>query len=72
MYKNKDSFDKRNAKKKGKPLEEDSLLGGLGTSKNEALIVEVHRSATREKRGSGSSDQGIALNVFAVLTNRQP
>ena len=44
VYKNKAAFDKRNsAIDEGKegPLEEDSLMEGLGTSKKEALVVVV-------------------------------
>jgi len=44
VYKNKTVFDKRNAAVddgKEEPLEEDSLLEGLGKSKKEALIVVV-------------------------------
>ncbi len=42
VYKNKASFDKRNdGEGKEDPLEEDSLLDGLGMSKKEALIVVV-------------------------------
>ena len=40
VYKNKEAFDKRNADiGKEEPLEEDSLLDGLGSSKKGALIV---------------------------------
>ena len=40
VFKNKAAFDKRNADDgKEEPLEEDSLVYGLGTSKKEALIV---------------------------------
>jgi hypothetical protein len=43
VYKNKDAFDKRkNAaddERKEEPLEEDSLVEGLGTSKKDALII---------------------------------
>jgi hypothetical protein len=42
VYKNKTSFDKRNLDvEKEEPLEEDSLVDGLGKSKKEALIVLV-------------------------------
>jgi len=42
VYKNKSSFDKRHSDEgKEEPLEEDSLLDGLGKSKKEALIVVV-------------------------------
>ena len=44
VYKNKAAFDKRNAPVddgKVEPLEEDSLLDGLGRSKKEALVVAV-------------------------------
>ena len=45
VYKNKAAFDKRNAAaddgKEEEPLEEDSLLDGLGRSKKEALFVAV-------------------------------
>ena len=43
VYKNKDAFDKRNYvnEEKEEPLEEDSLLDGLGKSKKEALVVVV-------------------------------
>ena len=44
VYKNKAAFDKRNApadEGKEEPLEEDSLVDGLGRSKKEALIVVV-------------------------------
>ena len=50
VYKNKDAFDKRNAaavdEGKEEPLEEDSLIGGYGTSKKEALIVAVPSSTS--------------------------
>ena len=41
VYKNKAAFDKRNAAFVEEPLEEDSLLDGLGRSKKEALVVAV-------------------------------
>ena len=42
VFKNKAVFDNRNADKgQEEPLEEDSLITGLGTSKKEALIVVV-------------------------------
>ena len=44
IYKNKAAFDKRNTPVddgKVEPLEEDSLLDGLGRSKKEALVVAV-------------------------------
>jgi len=44
VFKNKAAFDKRNAaadEGREEPLEEDSLVYGLGTSKKEALIVVV-------------------------------
>ena len=41
VYKNKAAFDKRNAVVEEKPLEEDSLIVGLGSSKKEALVVAV-------------------------------
>jgi hypothetical protein len=47
VYKNKAAFDKRNAvvdDEKEKPLEEDSLLNGLGKSKKEALVVAIQPS----------------------------
>jgi hypothetical protein len=45
VYKNKADFDKRNAEDgKGEPLESDSLVVGLGTSKIDALIVVVPSS----------------------------
>jgi hypothetical protein len=47
VYKNKAAFDKRNAavdQGKEEPLEEDALVGDLGTSKKEALIVVVPSS----------------------------
>jgi len=49
VYKNKSAFDKRNAavgEGKEEPLEEDSLITGLGTSKKEALIVVVPSSTS--------------------------
>ena len=50
VYKNKTAFDKRNAAvdegKKEEPLEEDSLIGGFGTSKKEACIVVVPSSTS--------------------------
>ena len=51
VYKNKATFDKRNAAVddgKEEPLEEDSLLDGLGASKKEALVVVVPESQTRK------------------------
>jgi hypothetical protein len=45
VYKNKAAFDKRNAQDgREEPLEEDSLVDGLGTSKNKALVVVVPSS----------------------------
>jgi hypothetical protein len=45
VYKNKAAFDKRNdGERKEDPLEEDSLMDGLGMSKKEALIVVVPSS----------------------------
>jgi hypothetical protein len=47
VYKNKAAFEKRNAavdEGKEEPLEEDSLLDGLGSSKKEALVVVVPSS----------------------------
>ncbi len=47
VYKNKTAFGKRNAavdEGKEEPLEEDSLVDGLGTSKKEALVVVVPSS----------------------------
>jgi hypothetical protein len=47
VYKNKDAFEKRNAaidEGRKEPLEEDSLVYGLGTSKREALFVVVPSS----------------------------
>ena len=47
VYKNKSAFDKRDAafdEGKEEPLEEDSLVDGLGTSKKEALVVVVPSS----------------------------
>ncbi len=47
VYKNKAAFDKRNAAVddgKTEPLEEDSLINGLGSSKKEALVVAAQPS----------------------------
>ena len=45
VYKNKTAFNKRNADEgKEEPLEEDSLVDGLGTTKKEALVVVVPSS----------------------------
>jgi hypothetical protein len=47
VYKNKAAFDKRNAavdEGKEEPLEEDSFIESLGTSKKEALVVVVPSS----------------------------
>ncbi len=47
MYKNKVSFDKRNAgaeQEREEPLEVDTVVGGLGTTKTDALIVVVPSS----------------------------
>jgi hypothetical protein len=56
VYKNRQSFDKRNAvndeNEKESPLEEDSLVDGLGTSKKEALIVVVPSSAAAQSQSS--------------------
>ncbi|KAL7502695.1 hypothetical protein ACHAWX_000522 [Stephanocyclus meneghinianus] len=55
VYKNKAAFDKRNAaagEGREEPLEEDSLVYGLGTSKKEALVVVVPSST-----GSPELDQ---------------
>jgi hypothetical protein len=42
VYKNKAAFEQKNADKgKEEPLEEDSLLTGLGTSKKDSLVVVV-------------------------------
>ncbi len=44
VYKNKESFDKRDSKveqEREEPLEVDSVVYGLGTTKIEALIVVV-------------------------------
>ena len=49
VYKNKAAFDKRNAaadEGREEPLEEDSLVYGLGTSKKEALFVIVPSSTS--------------------------
>jgi acetyl-CoA carboxylase beta subunit len=47
VYKNKESFDKRNTRvepEREEPLEVDAVVEGLGTTKNEALIVLVPSS----------------------------
>jgi hypothetical protein len=49
VYKNKAAFDKRNSavdERKEAPLEEDSLIDSLGTSKKEALVVVVPSSTS--------------------------
>lgn len=58
VYKNKAAFDKRNAaadEEKVEPLEEDSVLDGLGSSKKEALIVVVPSSRGPSRSSSESS-----------------
>ena len=58
VYKNKTAFDKRNAdadEEKVEPLEEDSVLDGLGSSKKEALIVVVPSSRGPSRSSSESS-----------------
>ena len=61
VYKNKAAFDKRNdSEQKGEPLEEDSLIDGLGASKNEALIVVVPSSTSISKRLRTSSHSSIS------------
>ena len=52
VYKNKAAFDKRNAQEgKQEPLEEDSFINGLGTSKKEALVVFVPLSTDSTFKG---------------------
>jgi hypothetical protein len=44
VYKNKESFEKRNTRfeqEREEPLEVDAVVDGLGTTKNDALIVVV-------------------------------
>ena len=65
VYKNKAAFDKRNAavdNGKEEPLEEDSLIDGLGTSKKEALIVVVPSSRSSSRSTSESSLTGKEPN----------
>jgi hypothetical protein len=62
VYKTKAAFDKRNAHaddEKEYPLEEDSLISGLGASKQEALVVVVPSS-------SGSSFRGDKMEVDLI------
>ena len=54
VYKSKSSFDKRAAsvdEGREEPLEEDSLVDGLGTSKKAALIVAVPSTVQVQKQG---------------------
>ncbi|KAI3641438.1 hypothetical protein MIR68_000568 [Amoeboaphelidium protococcarum] len=80
VQKNKAAFDKRNASvEDGKemPLEEDSLVDGLGKSKKEALIVAVPSSAGSPFRGDemevdsganafGSSNAFINIRIDGI------
>jgi hypothetical protein len=55
VYKNRASFEKRYAlnetgSQEGKPLEEDSLIDGLGKSKKEALVVVVPMSVSSDSQ----------------------
>ena len=65
VYKNKSAFDKRDAafdEGKEEPLEEDSLVDGLGTSKKEALVVVVPSSRSSSRSTSESSLVGKEPN----------
>ncbi|KAJ3194121.1 hypothetical protein HDU67_004850, partial [Dinochytrium kinnereticum] len=65
VYKNKATFDKRNAaidEEKEEPLEEDSLIDGLGASKKEAVVVVVPLSGSSSRSTSASSLTGKEPN----------
>jgi hypothetical protein len=65
VYANKDAFDKRNAttdEEKAEPLEEDSLIGGLGSSKKEALVVLIPSTRSFSRDASESSLTGKGPN----------
>ena len=52
VYKNRASFDHRNAEtEKEEPLEEDFIIADLGSSKKDALIVVVPVSLSMSKWG---------------------
>ena len=59
VYKNKASFDKRNAavgQEKQEPLEEDAAVYGLGKTEEEALIVVIPSAALESIKGSGQDE----------------
>jgi hypothetical protein len=70
VYKNKAAFDKRNAaidEEKEEPLEEDSLIDGLGTSKKEALVVVVPSSAENSSgKFTAASDIVLAIRDLTL------
>jgi hypothetical protein len=76
VYKNKTSFEKRNASfddGKEEPLEEDSLLDGLGRSKKEALIVIVPSYAENSSGMFTAPDIVLAIRdlTFEIRDNNK-
>jgi hypothetical protein len=72
VYKSKAAFDKRNAaadEGREEPLEEDSLVDGLGTSVKEALIVVVPSSVLLPSQTEPSSFRLCQVSFYNNIYN---
>ena len=70
VYKNKESFDKRDSEveqERKEPLEVDSVVDGLGTTMNEALIVVVEAYEVTIQGSPTSLNSNQALEKFSEL-----